>query len=164
MEYLANCQEFPMSDPSSELVEISKLNGDFKRNYGRLIGAYLYLSSVSAARGRSVVWGGLLFTLISASAIWLEKHGFHLIVSGTRGCEFWTDDVAFATQARSIFAFRIMRPSASCAVGFCGKIRSSNLDHQSCAVKPPIVPLRKMPAKLQAERSSGSPQGSHIEY
>jgi hypothetical protein len=44
-----------MSDPSSELVEISKLNGDLKRNYGRLIGAYLYLRSVSAARGRSVV-------------------------------------------------------------------------------------------------------------
>jgi hypothetical protein len=38
-----------MSDPSSELVEISKLNGDFKRNYGKLIGAYLYLRSVSAA-------------------------------------------------------------------------------------------------------------------
>jgi hypothetical protein len=36
-----------MSDPSSELVEISKLNGDFKRNYGRLIGAYLYLRSAS---------------------------------------------------------------------------------------------------------------------
>jgi hypothetical protein len=36
----------------SELVEISKLNGDFKKNYGKLIGAYLYLRSVSAARGR----------------------------------------------------------------------------------------------------------------
>ena len=32
-----------MSDQSSELVEISKLNGDFRRNYGKLIGAYLYL-------------------------------------------------------------------------------------------------------------------------
>jgi hypothetical protein len=63
MECLANCQEFPMSDPSSELVEISKLNGDLKRNY---------------ARGRSVVWGGLLFTLISASVIWLKKHGLYL--------------------------------------------------------------------------------------
>lgn len=66
-----------MSGPSSELVEISKLNGDFKRNYGRLIGAYLYLRSVSAVRGRSVVWGDLLFTFISASVIWLEKHGLH---------------------------------------------------------------------------------------
>ena len=39
-----------MSDPSSELVEISKLNGDFKRNYGKLIGALLYLRSINAAR------------------------------------------------------------------------------------------------------------------
>ena len=77
MECLANCQEFPVSGPSSELVEITKLNGDFKRNYGRLIGAYLYLRSVSAVRGRSVVWGDLLFTFISASVIWLEKHGLH---------------------------------------------------------------------------------------
>ena len=37
-----------MSNHSSELVEISKLNGDFKRNYGKLIGALLYLQSNSA--------------------------------------------------------------------------------------------------------------------
>jgi hypothetical protein len=49
-----------MSDQYSELVEISKLNGDFKRNYGRLIGAYLYLRSVGAARSRSWYWAGLL--------------------------------------------------------------------------------------------------------
>jgi hypothetical protein len=73
-----------VSDPSSELVEISKLNGDFKRNYGRLIGAYLYLRSVSAVRGRSVVWGGLLFTFISASVIWLEKHGYTDRAGNTR--------------------------------------------------------------------------------
>jgi hypothetical protein len=30
-----------MSYSSSELVEISKLNGDFRRNYGKLIGGYL---------------------------------------------------------------------------------------------------------------------------
>ena len=36
-----------MSDQSSELVEISKLNGDFRKNYGKLIGALLYLRSVS---------------------------------------------------------------------------------------------------------------------
>ena len=41
----------------SELVEISKLNGSFKRNYGRFIGAYLYLRSISAARGRSFFLG-----------------------------------------------------------------------------------------------------------
>ena len=64
-----------MSIPTSELVEISKLNGDFKRNYGRLLGGYLYLRSISAARGRSYLWGGLLFALVSAGLAWLQKHG-----------------------------------------------------------------------------------------
>ncbi len=41
-------------DTSSELVEISKLNGSFRRNYGTFIGAYLYLRSIGAARGRSL--------------------------------------------------------------------------------------------------------------
>ena len=34
-----------MSDQSSELIEISKLSGDFRKNYGKLVGAYLYLRS-----------------------------------------------------------------------------------------------------------------------
>jgi hypothetical protein len=50
--------------PDSELVEISKLNRDFRRNYGKLIGAYLYLGSIGAARGRSFMWG-LLLALVS---------------------------------------------------------------------------------------------------
>ena len=65
-----------MSGASSELVEISKLNGDFKRNYGKLIGAYLYLRSISAARGRPYLWTGLLLALASAGVTWLEHHGF----------------------------------------------------------------------------------------
>jgi hypothetical protein len=64
-----------MSDPSSELIEISKLNGDFKKNYGKLIGAYLYLRSISAARGRSFFWTGLLTIVWSAALTWLGKHG-----------------------------------------------------------------------------------------
>ena len=65
-----------MSDQSSELVEISKLNGDFRKNYGKLIGAYLYLRSVSAARGRSWFWAGLVSFACSvggrlAGAAWL---------------------------------------------------------------------------------------------
>ena len=64
-----------MSNQPSELVEISKLNGDFKKNYGKLIGAYLYLRSVSAARGRAYLWYGLLFTVFSTLATWLERHG-----------------------------------------------------------------------------------------
>ena len=63
-----------MSKSASELVEISKLNGDFKRNYGKLIGAYLYLFTIIAARGRSFLWGGLLAAIVSAAATWLQRH------------------------------------------------------------------------------------------
>lgn len=64
-----------MSDRFSELVEISKLNGDFKRNYGKLIGAYLYLRSISVARGRSVFWTGLISIVSSVALAWLVRHG-----------------------------------------------------------------------------------------
>jgi len=67
-----------MSCQSSELVEISKLNGDFRRNYGMLIGAYLYLRSVSAARGRSWFWAGLISFACSAVLSWLTRHGWTL--------------------------------------------------------------------------------------
>jgi hypothetical protein len=64
-----------MSDQSSELVEISKLNGDFRKNYGKLIGAYLYLRSVSAARGRSWFWAVAGSFVCSAALAWLVRHG-----------------------------------------------------------------------------------------
>jgi hypothetical protein len=66
---------FAMSDPTSELVEISKLNGDFKKNYGTFLGAYLYLRSISAARGRPYFWGGLLFAAFSTALAWLQRNG-----------------------------------------------------------------------------------------
>jgi hypothetical protein len=66
-----------MPDTPSELVEISKLNGDFRRNYGKLVGAFLYLRSINAARGRSVLWSGLLLALASAGLTWLRKHGLN---------------------------------------------------------------------------------------
>lgn len=58
---------------SSDLVEIAKRNGDFKRNYGTLIGAFLYLRSLSATRGRSFYWMGLICALLSAALPWLGK-------------------------------------------------------------------------------------------
>jgi hypothetical protein len=67
-----------MSGASSELVEISKLNGDFKRNYGTLIGAYLYLRSISAVRGRPYFRSGLLFVVFSTTLIWLKNGSFWL--------------------------------------------------------------------------------------
>jgi hypothetical protein len=65
-----------MPAQSSELVEISKLNGDFRKNYGLLIGAYLYLRSINATRDRSFFWTGLISIACSAALAWLEKYGF----------------------------------------------------------------------------------------
>jgi hypothetical protein len=62
-----------MSDQSSELIEVSKLNGDFKRNYGKLIGAYLFLRTVSAARGRPYFWSGVLFVVFATALNWLRR-------------------------------------------------------------------------------------------
>jgi hypothetical protein len=62
-------------DTSSELVEISKLNGSFRKNYGKFIGAYLYLRSIHAVRGPSFLWTGLISIACSAALAWLGKHG-----------------------------------------------------------------------------------------
>lgn len=70
------------SQASSELSKIARLNGDFKRNYGRLLGAFLYLRSISAARGRSWLWGGLVSLGCSAALAWLGKHGLFWLPSG----------------------------------------------------------------------------------
>jgi hypothetical protein len=59
----------------SDLLEIAKRNGDFRKNYGTIIGAYLYLRSVSAAGGRSLFWSGLFFTAVAAGLGWLQRHG-----------------------------------------------------------------------------------------
>jgi hypothetical protein len=58
----------------SELVEISKLNGSFEKNYGKLLGAYLYLSSIRAVRGGSFFWTGVLSIAYSAALAWLMRH------------------------------------------------------------------------------------------
>ena len=66
----------------SDLSRIAKLNGDFKRNYGPLLGAFLYLRSISAARGRSAFWVGLFSVACSAALAWLGKQGFAWLASG----------------------------------------------------------------------------------
>ena len=71
-----------MARSSSELVQISKLNGDFKRNYGRLLGAYLYLRSISAVHGHSYMRHGCMFVVASAAMIWLKRHGAWLPHAG----------------------------------------------------------------------------------
>lgn len=69
-------------DTSSELSKIAKLNGDFRRNYGTLLGAFLYLRSVSAARGRPWFRTGLISIACTAATSWLGKHGLSWFFSG----------------------------------------------------------------------------------
>jgi hypothetical protein len=69
-QHYAQRREVGMSDRDvthSDLVEIAKRNGDFRKNYGLIVGAILYLRSINAARPRlfwqtsiasiAVVWG-----------------------------------------------------------------------------------------------------------
>jgi hypothetical protein len=68
-----------VTEPSrqlTDLVEIARRNGDFKRNYGTFIGAFLYLRSLRAARGSSFTWIGLILGLISGALPWLAKFGW----------------------------------------------------------------------------------------
>jgi hypothetical protein len=58
----------------SDLVEIAKQNGDFSKNYGRWLGAFLYLRSMNAARNRPVLWRRLI-TLGTVAAVWVLKYG-----------------------------------------------------------------------------------------
>jgi hypothetical protein len=76
MGHLGCFQENVLPDRCSELVEISKLNGDFRRNYGNVLGAILYLRSVSAARGRSWFWAGMVSFACSVALAWMARHGW----------------------------------------------------------------------------------------
>jgi hypothetical protein len=57
---------------SSELSKIAKLNGEFRKNYGTLLGAILYLRSISAAR-RASHWGGLVVAFATVILTWMAK-------------------------------------------------------------------------------------------
>ncbi|MES5483845.1 hypothetical protein QMZ05_13920 [Bradyrhizobium sp. INPA03-11B] len=60
---------------SSDLVEIARRSGEFRKHYGVALGAFLYLSSISAARPRSIWWSGVLTALIGAVALWIKSRG-----------------------------------------------------------------------------------------
>lgn len=62
-------------DTSSELSKIAKLNGDFRKNYGMVIGAILYLRTVGATRRSPWLWAGLASFAFSAALNWLGRHG-----------------------------------------------------------------------------------------
>ena len=63
-------------EPFSEILEIAKRNGDFRRNYGTIIGAFLYLRSISAVKGKSSFWTGLLFAGFSAGLAWIARQNW----------------------------------------------------------------------------------------
>jgi hypothetical protein len=67
---------------SSELVEISRLNGSFRRNYGTLLGAYLYLRSISAARGGPFMRVSIFVLVGSIVVAWLKQRGLAWPISG----------------------------------------------------------------------------------
>lgn len=46
---------------NSDLMKVVRLNGDFRRNYGRILGAFLYLRSIRAIRPDPSWWKRLLF-------------------------------------------------------------------------------------------------------
>lgn len=69
-------------ETASELSKIAKLNGDFRRNYGTLLGAFLYLRSISAARSRSAFWAAFASVVSSAGLALLWKHGFEWLTGG----------------------------------------------------------------------------------
>jgi hypothetical protein len=48
---------------------------NFRKNYGTIVGGYLYLRSISAAGARSVFWRGLFFTAVTAGFGWLQRLG-----------------------------------------------------------------------------------------
>ena len=64
-----------MSDSNartSDLVEIARRAGDFRKHYGVVLGAFLYLRSISAARSRSFWWSGVVAGLMSALVLILR--------------------------------------------------------------------------------------------
>lgn len=70
------------NEPTSDLAKIARLNGDFRKNYGMLLGAFLYLRSINAARGGSFFWAGLVSIVSSMALTWAVKHGWAWLGGG----------------------------------------------------------------------------------
>jgi len=64
-------------ETSRDICRLAKLNGDFRRNYGTSLGAFLYLRSINAARGRSWIWSCLFSLACSAALAWLTRNGLN---------------------------------------------------------------------------------------
>ena len=62
----------PEFEPASDLVEIARQNGEFRKNYGPWLGALLYWLSIKATRPRSFLWQGLVAVAIGAVGLWIK--------------------------------------------------------------------------------------------
>jgi hypothetical protein len=60
----------------SDIEYIVKHNGDFRKNYGLFVGAFLYALSLRAASYRAYPWIGALVTALGAGFFWLWKYGW----------------------------------------------------------------------------------------
>ena len=63
------------SPSPSDVIEVSKLNGGFRKNYGLVLGVFLFLWSFCVVCGKSLFWTGLASAICSVVAAWLTKHG-----------------------------------------------------------------------------------------
>jgi len=70
----------------SDLVEIAKRNGDFRKNYGVVVGAILYLRSINAARPRLFWWQALMAAVAGAASGGDELDRQHGEVRGSDDC------------------------------------------------------------------------------
>lgn len=61
--------------PQSDLFRVAELNGDFEQKYGMVVGAFLYLRTVKAARGRSQFLAWSISLSFSAAFAWLVRYG-----------------------------------------------------------------------------------------
>lgn len=60
----------------SDLVQIARLNGSFRRNFGRLLGAILYLCTLIVARPtRTPSRGSTIYLLFASALAWVLRHG-----------------------------------------------------------------------------------------
>jgi hypothetical protein len=56
----------------SDLVEIAKRNGDFRKNWGLIVGSVLYWLSIKATHPTSFWWKGLVAIAVTVAGWWVK--------------------------------------------------------------------------------------------
>lgn len=62
------------STERSDFFDLLKHNGDFRKHYGLIIGAYLYALSLRTICGRPFPWLSTFLAVFAASVGWLAMH------------------------------------------------------------------------------------------